>query len=185
MTARRVCAIALALFLVVGASVAAAQIIIQQGQAVAPDAPKIVLLHAPKKILPARNLPVYLSVKAGEANLKEIVWSFENPPYSDEAFGSYRIKPGEEKEVTGHFVLSTFDALRSGTLSNATDLLVYIKIWARDVQERSSQIGYFEVILDPLASKEFPPPNMNLNFAKNFGIIEGRIVPPIGDSSRQ
>lgn len=183
---RRGWAVAASLFVAVGvlpASVALAQVTIRQGRAVAPNAPQIILLHAPTRIQPAQDLPVYVSAKAGDADLKEIVWSFENPPYSDTAFGSYRIQPGEEKEVAGYFTLSTFRALEGGTLSNTQNRLIYIKIWARDVQDRSGQVGYFEVTLDLQAQKDLPPPSSTLRFAKNFGVIEGRIVSPIGDGS--
>ena len=188
MTIKRTWLVVLALFFFVGtltATAAMAQNKIRDGRTVAPNAPKLVLLHAPKRIVPVEDLPIYVSVKAGEADLKEIVWSFENPPYSDISFGAYRIKPGEEKEVTGHFTLSTFDALRTGTISNTEDLVLYIKVWARDVEERISQVGYFEVILDSLAKKDFSPPDSNMSFAKNFGVIEGRIVPTVSDGSER
>ncbi len=167
----------------VAATAAIAQTTIREGRTVSPDSPKLVLLHAPKRIVPPNDLPVYVSVKAGAADLKEIVWSFESPPYAEVSFGNYRIQPGEEKEVSGHFTLSTFDAIRSGTLSNTQDLYVYIKIWARDVEGRISRVGSFDVTLDILAPKKFPPPKSNLTFARNFGVIEGRIVPPISDAS--
>ena len=79
--------------------------------------------------------------------------------------------------------MSTFDAISSGTLSNTQDLFVYIKIWARDVDGRISREGSFDITLDILAPKKFPPPKSNLRFARNFGVIEGRIVPPISDAS--
>ena len=50
-----------------------AQTTIREGRKISPDNPKLVLLHAPKRIVPPNDLPVYVSVKAGEANLKEIV----------------------------------------------------------------------------------------------------------------
>ena len=140
-------------------------------------------MHAPKRIVPPNDLPVYVSVKAGEADLKEIVWSFESPPYGAISFGAYRIKPGEEKEVSARFTLSTFDAISSGTLSNTQDLFIYIKIWARDVDGRISRVGSFDITLDILAPKKFPPPKSSLTFARNFGVIEERIVPPISDAS--
>ncbi len=171
------------LWATLAATGAMAQTTIREGRKISPDNPKLVLLYAPKRIVPPNDLPVYVSVKAGEANLKEIVWSFESPPYGEISFGAYRIKPGEEKEVSGHFTLSTFDAISSGTLSNTQDLFVYIKIWARDVDGRISREGSFDITLDILAPKKFPPPKSNLRFARNFGVIEGRIVPPISDAS--
>ncbi len=171
------------LWITIAATGAMAQTTIRKGRIISPDGPKLVLMHAPKRIVPPNDLPVYVSVKAGAADLKEIVWSFESPPYAEVSFGNYRIKPGEEKEVSGHFTLSTFDAIHSGTLSNTQDLYVYIKIWARDVEGRISRVGSFDVTLDILAPKKFPPPKSNLTFARNFGVIEGRIVPPISDGS--
>ncbi|MDP6085584.1 MAG: hypothetical protein QGF68_05965 [Nitrospinota bacterium] len=171
------------LWMTIAATGAMAQTTIRKGRKISPDGPKLVLLHAPKWIVPPNDLPVYVSVKAGEADLKEIVWSFESPPYGEIAFGAYRIKPGEEKEVSGHFTLSTFDAIRGGTLSNTQDLYVYIKILARDVDGRISRVGSFDITLDILAPKKFPPPKSNLRFARNFGVIEGRIVPPVSDAS--
>ncbi len=159
------------------------QTTIQNGQRVVPDGPQLVLLHAPSRIQPPYSLPIYVSAKAGKADLQEIVWSFDNPPYSDIAFGSYRIEPGEEREVSGHFRLSTLEALDSGTISNTQNTYIYIKIWSRDVNDQISEIGNFTVILDLQASRSFPPPQSNLSFAKNFGVIQGRIVPPVSDGS--
>jgi hypothetical protein len=186
MAIRRLWVIALGLFFSLGLlpiTAALGQTTIQNGQTVAPNAPQLVLLHAPGLIQPPYSVPVYVSVKAGNADLKEIVWSFDNPPYSDVAFGSYRIKPGEEREASGHFRLSTHEALQSGTLSNAQDVYIYIKIWARDVNDQISKVGTFVVTLDLQAPRAFPPPQSSLSFAKNFGVIQGRIVPPVSDGS--
>ena len=184
MALRRLWVIALGLHFALGflpVTAALGQTTIQDGQTVSPNAPQLVLLDAPGRIQPPYSLPVYVSVKAGNADLKEIVWSFDNPPYSDIAFGTYRIKPGEERGVSGHFRLSTLDALDSGTLSNTQDIYIYIKIWARDVNDQISKVGTFVVTLDLQAPRAFPPPQSNLSFAKNFGVIQGRIVPPVSD----
>jgi len=184
MTISRSWVIALGLLFSLGISpvtAARGQTTIQDGQRVVSNAPQITLLHAPSLIPPPYSLPVYVSAKAGDADLKELVWSFENPPYSDTAFGSYRIRPGEEREVSGHFKLSTLEALESGTLSNTQNLYIYIKIWARDVNDRISKVGEFVVTLDLQAPRSFPPPRSEMSFAKNFGVIQGRIVPPISD----
>ena len=167
-----------------GGSVTVAQTTIQNGKKVSANAPKLVLLNGPERIIPGWSLPVYVSVKAGESNLKEIVWSFESPPYGEAAFGHYRIKKGEEREVTGQFRVSTFDAIRRGTLSNFHHLYVYITIWGRDVDERISEMGEFTLTLDLQGPETFPPPNSNMDFSKRLGTIEGRIIPPVSDGSR-
>ena len=181
MACRKVWALALGfsvILTVLGGSATVAQTTIQNGKKVSANAPKLVLLHGPERIIPGRSLPVYVSVKAGESPLKEIVWSFESPPSGEVAFGRYRIKKSEEREVTGQFRVSTFDAIRRGTLSNFHHLYVYITIWGRDEDDRISKMGEFTLTMDLQGPETFPPPNSNIDFSKRLGTIEGRIIPP-------
>lgn len=172
-------------FLLMGAGTASAQTYSGQiRERVSPlGAPSFAAFHAPERIIPGFYLPIFVAVKAGEGDLKEIGWSLYCCAQRVYEGGTYYIKAGEEKEVEGRFYLNTLSVLRHGNLFFHSGLVLYLNIWAVDRAGRVSEKKYFDVTLDPLAPRVFAAPGDGRTYARDMGVITGDIHYPAGDGS--
>lgn len=171
-------------FLLMGAGTALAQTDSAQiRERVSPlGAPSFAAFHAPERIIPGFYLPIFVAVKAGEGELKEIGWSLSCCATRVHEGGAYRVQAGEEKGLDGRFYLNTLPVIRH-TPFFASGLVLYLSIWAVDRAGRVSEKKYFDVTLDPLAPRVFAAPRDGRTYARDMGVITGDIHYPAGDGS--
>ena len=152
-------------------------------RAPSPSGPSFVSFLAPERIIPGSYLPIYVAVKAGESDLKEIGWSLYCCASRVWEGGAYYVRTGEEKELEGRFYLNTLPVFRHNNAFFASGLVLYLSVWAVDREGRSSERKYFDVTLDPWGPKVFPAPKDGRTYARELGIITGDIHYPAGDGS--
>ncbi len=148
-----------------------------QVRATRPGAPSIVTFQAPERIIPSHHLPVYVAAKAGDSDLKDIVWNFYCCGSQYEG-GAYHVKEGEGEDLDGKFFINTLSVLNYGSPFRAAWLVLHLSVWAVDQEGRSSEKIFFDVTLDPTAPDTFPPPEDGRTYAKDFGDIKGHIFFP-------
>lgn len=143
-----------------------------------PGAPAFLAFRAPEQVAPGFSVPVYLAVKAGESDLKEIGWSFQCCAARVLTGGAYHVHLGEEKELAGFFDLNTLSAIRHDNPFRASGLVLRVSVWAVDRAGRRSEVKSFDVTLEPGAPKTLPPPADGRSYQRNMGQITGDIRRP-------
>lgn len=145
-------------------------------------APSFTAFHAPERIVPGYYLPIYVGVKAGQSDLKEIGWSLSCCANRVHEGGAYYVRTGEENEVDGKFYLNTLPVIHHRPFF-ASGIVLYLSVWAVDREGRPSERRYFDVTLDPGAPKVFPAPKDGRTYTRDMGVITGDIHYPAGDGS--